>query len=713
MTAANGARAIRVLQLRSLSGAGGGPEKTILEYAAGGGPPGFDVSVCYLRNPGDPDYAMPERAAAMGVRYHEICERGAIDWRAWRALHDLVRDLAPDVLHCHDYKVNLMGYWLSRRLPLALLSSSHGWGETGWRGSVVYYPGDRVLLARFPRVVAVSDEIRAALLRAGARAENVVVVRNAVDTEHLVRDPGRQADIRRANGLPVDAIVLGFVGRLEPEKRVDLLIEAAARLRAHEPRIMVLIAGDGPKRAEWTELAQRLGVIDRCRFLGRRDDIAALHHAMDVYIQPSRREGTSNALLEAMALQTPIVATAAGGNGELIDDGVHGLLVPPEDGHALEAAIARVLADPESAAARARAARRRAETDFSVAHWKGQLSDVYRDLLARVGWPGAAASAIHADPARVSYIIPARNEAAYIARAVESILAQQPAAPSEVIVVDNGSTDGTGEIARAAGARVLASPATTAAGARNDGARAAAGDVLCFIDGDCVVAPDHLATVLAALAGGASAVGAACLPPENGTVIQRAWAPPRAGIPMRDVWWLPSANCAVCRSVFEQMNGFDARLTTCEDSDLGYRLRAAGHRLCADPRIVVIHHREPATFGAFLRKELWRGRDSFRSFRGHGYPVRELPSLLYPALVVGAPLTGCVLFAAGRTHIGISVAVLGLLLPLLSAVLTARRGAGPVWVLALLYWGWGVARFGALTGELFRLLLAPERGETS
>lgn len=307
--------------------------------------------------------------------------------------------------------------------------------------------------------------------------------------------------------------------------------------------------------------------------------------------------------------------------------------------------------------------------------------------------------------AGVSYVVPARNEAGNVGRAVRSILSQRTAMPIEVLVVDNGSTDATGEVARAAGARVITSNAVNAASARNDGARTSSGDLLCFIDADCTVAPDHLARVLAALAGGASAVGARCLVPENASRIQRAWVLQTRARQARDVSWLPSANFSVRRAAFEDVAGFDESLQTCEDSDIGYRLIAKGHRIRSDPCIVVVHFRAPATFSEFVVKETWRGRDSLRSFIRHGCPLRELPSLVYPLVVVGAPVAGGVAAAGGATRSGPAVAVLGVLIPLLAALRTSfrqgdLRSAG---TLSFLYWGWAVARFAALARETYRL----------
>ena len=121
-----------------------------------------------------------------------------------------------------------------------------------------------------------------------------------------------------------------------------------------------------------------LGLQASCRLLGHRNDIIALHHAFDVFVQSSEREGTPNAVLEAMALETPAVATDVGGTSELMTDGIHGLLVPRHDVRALQDAIARTLADPGAARTRATAARARIESDLSFEQRMHKVGAVLR-----------------------------------------------------------------------------------------------------------------------------------------------------------------------------------------------------------------------------------------------------------------------------------------------------------------------------------------------
>jgi glycosyltransferase involved in cell wall biosynthesis len=374
---------VRVLELRSVWGTGGGPEKTILLGAAQSDPARYAVTVCYVRDERDRVYGVDERAGRLPVDYVEIRERHSFDPSIWPKLRALVRERAVDVVHAHDYKTNLLAWLLSKVERVAPLSTVHGWTGHTARERLVYYPVDRWLLGRFPRVVAVSRHIKDELVRCGARPERVEVILNAIDPSAFRRDRSRDAAARASLALPADATVLGAVGRLEPQKNFELLIDAFARLADEFPRTVLVIAGDGGVRESLEARARATGRGTRIRFLGHRDDVDVVHHALDVFVQSSDYEGTPNAVLEAMAFENPIVATSAGGTAEVAIDGEHALVVPCADGAALESAVRSCLADPAAARRRADAARRRVENELSFAARMARVEAIYDELAAR------------------------------------------------------------------------------------------------------------------------------------------------------------------------------------------------------------------------------------------------------------------------------------------------------------------------------------------
>lgn len=374
-------RPIRILELRSVWGTGGGPDKTILLGAAKADPAHAAVTVCYLRHTEDPAYGLHERACQLGVDYVEIRERHALDAAAWRALKQLVLARGINIVHSHDYKTNLLALLLARVTPAVAMSTAHNWSGASWKERLIYYPADKRLARFFRAIIAVSPEVRGELLRRGAPASRVTTMANGIDHEEYRRRPDREAEIRCALGLSRRDIVIGSVGRLGPEKRFDLLLSAFAEAAHAVPALRLVIAGEGDQRQALGRRAASLGISNSVALLGHRTDIVDLHHAFDLYVQSSDIEGSPNAVLEAMAMETPVIATDAGGTRELITHLVQGWIVPTGQPESLAQAIRTVVTDPASARARARQARLKVERELSFDVRTRRLEQLYADLV--------------------------------------------------------------------------------------------------------------------------------------------------------------------------------------------------------------------------------------------------------------------------------------------------------------------------------------------
>jgi hypothetical protein len=238
----------------------------------------------------------------------------------------------------------------------------------------------------------------------------------------------------------------------------------------------------------------------------------------------------------------------------------------------------------------------------------------------------------------ISVVIPVRNGAAHLRRCLSSIKANlQPADRVEIVVVDNGSSDGSAEIARGCGARVISLPDLKVGACRNAGAAAAGGGILAFIDADNEVAPGWLQTCVSAFQDPQmGAAGCQYRTPEGATWVQRIYDTLRARTTeRRDVEWLAAGNLAVRRTVFDQIGGFDEQLEACEDVQLCQSVRQAGYRVVSEPGMDSVHHGDPATLTALFFGELWRGRDNLRvSLRGP-WTLRTVPSMLMPVVGLG------------------------------------------------------------------------------
>ncbi|HET8814096.1 MAG TPA: glycosyltransferase [Solirubrobacterales bacterium] len=323
---------------------------------------------------------LAERAAALGVPVRRIAPLplGLTGARRVPALARLLRRERPEVFHAHMSSPVACKWGLAAavwaRVPAVVGTVQVGEYEPPDRSA---YWQLRTLARRVDRYLAVSRDIAAELIeRLGWPAEKIEVVYNAVDAARFEVEapPGLREPL---GGSDTHPLVL-TPARLDEQKGHAVLLEAIAGVAdAH-----FLLAGEGPERERLESLAQELGIADRVRFLGRREDVPQLLAACDVFALPSLYEGSSLAVLEAMAAGIPIVSSAIGGTDELIEDGRSGLLVPPGDVEALAAALRRLLGDQELRRSLATHARERVEAGLTREQMAERVTEVYGDLLA-------------------------------------------------------------------------------------------------------------------------------------------------------------------------------------------------------------------------------------------------------------------------------------------------------------------------------------------
>jgi len=228
-------------------------------------------------------------------------------------------------------------------------------------------------------IIAVSQAVAEDIGLIAPGIRTVEVIPNGVELPEPVSDAHR-AEARRRMGLAGTDLVVLAVGRLEHEKGFDVLLRAASEL-ADRGSIRILIAGDGSRREELESLAGKLGLGSTVRFLGYRTDLSECYAAADVVAAPSRSEGQGLAALEAMAYGLPVIASRTGGLPEVVEDGVTGILVTPEDIHALAETLAALLCDPESRVRLGDAGRRKVERQFRLETMLERTADLYRSTV--------------------------------------------------------------------------------------------------------------------------------------------------------------------------------------------------------------------------------------------------------------------------------------------------------------------------------------------
>lgn len=371
----------RVLTILSVTGPGGGAEEIVLRNASRIDTSRFMMSVCVIRDEVDEQFNFTQRARDLGIDIHEIKQRGTLDRSVGKELAALVDKLRPRLIHAHGYKPVFYTWRICRKRDIVPVATLHGWTGHTPRERFFYYPIERRLLRSFSRIVAVSEDLRETYLRSGGRPEQVTVLLNGVDPQDFEPRPDLRDAVRERLGIKPDQIALCGVGRVEPQKRFDVLLEALAQLRQQHPECRLFICGTGSKDDELKECIARLKLGQAAVMLGHRTDMRELYHGFDIFVQSSDYEGTPTVLVEAMACRLPIVATDVGGTTQLVRPDKDALIVPRRDPGALSDAIARTIEDTAGTEERLEKARQRVETTLSFRERLNRLQQIYADAL--------------------------------------------------------------------------------------------------------------------------------------------------------------------------------------------------------------------------------------------------------------------------------------------------------------------------------------------
>lgn len=342
------------------------------EWACRGG----RVAIAMALDPGALVPAGIATLAAAGVELFPFWTAPRAYWRERADYLRIYREWQPAVVHSHGYRADLLAGPAAGALGLSRVSTFHGFTGGGWKNRLYEYLQIRAA-RRCDAAIAVSAPIRARLLRSHVSPARVHLIPNALVRRAAVLD---RTAARAELGLAPTATVIGWVGRLSPEKGPDILLRAMPHLA--DPAWRVSMIGDGPLRAELGEMVDQRGLADRVSWHGLIPDAARCYAAFDCLVLSSRTEGTPIVLLEAMAGGIPVIATRVGGVPDVVRED-EGLLVAPEDPEALAAAVRTVLIDPAGAASRAARAATRVARDYAPGPWLDRHADLYRSILAK------------------------------------------------------------------------------------------------------------------------------------------------------------------------------------------------------------------------------------------------------------------------------------------------------------------------------------------
>lgn len=340
----------------------------------------FEHSVLCIREGG----RTAQLIEAQQVPLLKLHKPNGTQWHLPLRIAQVCRSLRPHVVHTRNWGTMdaVIGARLAR-VPV-VVHAEHGFSIGDVLGAHRYRRWlQRILFAGIDRVVAVSEHLRNLLLdEIGIQPSKVVLIRDGIDVGRFQGHADRAA-LRGRLGYGPNDFVIGSVGRLDPVKNFSALIDAMAALVPRRSDARLMIAGDGPDEDNLRRQVQQLGLDKQIALLGYREDISDLLNAMDLFVLPSLAEGTCNAILEAMAVGLPVVATRVAGNPELVLHDQTGWLVPPRDVRALAERIEYYANNPVLGRQHGLAGREHVLRQYTAEQMVDAYADLYRGELAR------------------------------------------------------------------------------------------------------------------------------------------------------------------------------------------------------------------------------------------------------------------------------------------------------------------------------------------
>lgn len=358
----------------------GGTERHVVNLLCALDPIRFESHLACLRLCGQfLDEIDPRRIQVREYNVSSLWGPGALRQQARFGRY--IRRNRIQVVHTYSFYPNVFALLPAKLagVPVAVASIR----DTGDLWTPMQRRAQRMACRLADCVVVNADAVRSRLITEGYDWRKIRVIRNGIDASRFQKSRA-DGGLRHELGLPPGAPIVAVISRLTAVKGVEFLLDAIPTVVQRFPDARFLIVGDGDAREGLERRAVRLGLDGRAVFTGFRRGVPEILSEVTVGALPSLSEATSNALLEAMAAGVPVVATRVGGNPEVVEDGVTGLLVPPGDPGALARAICDLLANPELAARFGRAGRRRVIQAFSLERMIRETEGLYSDLASEV-----------------------------------------------------------------------------------------------------------------------------------------------------------------------------------------------------------------------------------------------------------------------------------------------------------------------------------------
>lgn len=360
-----------------------GAEKQLTLLAIGLPKDEFEVSVIALTRGGP----LAEDLAAGGIPLTVIGKRSKFDPFSLMRLRSELRRQQPQILHTWLFAANSYGRMCAGTVPRTKIVVSERCVDSWKSGWQIWL--DRKLIDRTDRVIGNSQSVVNFYREQGIPASKLDCIPNGIEIPDVpcTVNADVRHDLCQKLKFPDDAFIVGYIGRLARQKRVEDLIWAVETLRQIRPNLYLVLVGDGPERERLEQFARNIGVTQHVRFLGHQDQASRWLQLFEVFCLASSFEGMSNSIMEAMSLAKPVIASDIPANRELVVQSQTGFLPKLADSVGFMQFLRQLIDDPRLREKMGQAGRERIRQHFSVPSMVNAYANVYRKLLATTSHP--------------------------------------------------------------------------------------------------------------------------------------------------------------------------------------------------------------------------------------------------------------------------------------------------------------------------------------
>ncbi|MBF0503850.1 MAG: glycosyltransferase [Candidatus Omnitrophica bacterium] len=367
---------IKVLHLVS-SGGLYGAEQVMLTLA--GCKDGVIHVIGALNNQHNPNLEIIEDAEKRNLNTAVFESRGRIDFNTVKQVSDFVLKNNINIIHTHNYKANLIGALAAHNSGKKWVATLHGWTKTDHK--LRWYENiDAFILKYADKTICVSDINFQDLLSRRFSPSRLALIFNGIDLDRFPKTAGIP-QLKSALNIPNNNTIIAIVGRLSPEKGHEVLFNAFGQVIEHHPDVKLLVVGDGPLRNKLEDKIKNLNLSRSVFFTGVRKDMADIYGICDILVNASYTEGLPMTILEAMASKVAVIATRVGAVDQVIQNGKNGLLIAPDDHHALIDALSQLIQDPQKRQHLIQEAHNTVRNSFSNKIMFDNYKKIYKEVL--------------------------------------------------------------------------------------------------------------------------------------------------------------------------------------------------------------------------------------------------------------------------------------------------------------------------------------------